>query len=118
MMMRSIKRGQLVAGRRYAELGIVELAGKEYAACGAYVDDRVLVAYLGDDDVLTTWDGEPLGGYVLTASWPTPRSYVSSHRHQVVATLHDGRTYTGRSAGRGMLVRARRLAADRSGRRS
>jgi hypothetical protein len=117
MAHRSIRSGELEPGRTYSEVGIFEHDGREYVANGAFVNDDLLIGYLGADGLLTRWDGEVIGRYVIAASWPTPRSYVSSHQHQVIATLRDGRTYTGRSAGRQMVLHATRVAADRLGRR-
>ncbi len=115
MAHRFIKSGELGPGRTYGEVGIFEHGGREYVANGAFVNDDLLVGYLGADGLLTSWDGDVIGRYVIAASWLTPRSYVSSHQHQVIATLRDGRIYTGRSAGRQMVLRAKRVAADRPG---
>jgi len=81
--------------------------------------DRI-VAYLGPDTgvpgaptirglregILTDWHGTELGTYRITRTWRTPRSYVSSTMHQVYATV-DGVTYTGRSAGVGMIFKGK-----------
>jgi hypothetical protein len=71
-----------------------------------------LVAYLGPDGVLETWGGQPIGRYYITATWRTPRSYVSTAMSQVYATV-DGRIYTGRSAGLGMSFRGRLIRRGR-----
>lgn len=91
------------------ETCVVEVGGTEYMAQGAVVTPDYCMAYLGDDHVLTDWHGAQLGTYRITASWPTPGSYVSDKMHQVEATI-DGIVYTGRSAGTGMLYRGRRKA--------
>jgi hypothetical protein len=65
-----------------------------------------LIAYLGKDGVLTDWHGSPLGTYRVTATWRTPRSYVSSTMSQVVARV-GAATYKGRSAGVGMSFRGK-----------
>lgn len=66
-----------------------------------------VIGYLGADNVLTDWYGNPIGTYRIVATWPTPQSYVSSHYHQVEACV-DGIVYTGRSGGRGMVYQGRR----------
>lgn len=88
---------------------VVEHGGQEYAAQGAHVTPSYIVAYLGADGILLDWHGRPLGSYRITASWPTPHSYVSDKMHQVEAVA-AGTTYTGRSAGTGMIYRGRRKA--------
>lgn len=84
----------------------IEHEDRTFEAGGAVVADQFAVAYLGKDGVLTDWHGETLGTYRITATWKTPRSFVSGHMHQVVASV-GGRTYTGRSAGVGMIFRGR-----------
>lgn len=90
------------------EVGVVEHEGREYRALGAVVTENTIAAYLGKDGQLTNWGGEVIGTYRITASWYTPRSFVSSRMFQVRATV-NGVTYTGRSAGVGMLYRGRRV---------
>jgi hypothetical protein len=63
-------------------------------------------------DVMIDWDSsKELGTYRITRTWKTPHSYVSSTMNQVYATV-NGITYTGRSAGVGMLFRGRKVSHD------
>jgi hypothetical protein len=80
----------------------VKHEGVEYTAGGAVIGAAEVVGYLGANGVLTDWHGNGIGTYRQTAKWRTPRSAVSSHMFQVEATV-DGRKYTGRSAGLGMV---------------
>lgn len=84
------------------EIGIIEYEGKEFAAFGSVITDTHISAYLGKAGVLTNWAGEAVGTYHITSTWSIPRSFVSSTMHQVYACV-NGKTYTGRSAGVGML---------------
>ncbi|KKM55805.1 hypothetical protein LCGC14_1552240 [marine sediment metagenome] len=82
-------------------------AGQSFESGGAFVSPVYVIAYLGKDNVLTDWHGARLGTYHVTASWPI-NSYLSSHMNQVYARI-DGITYTGRSAGEGMLFKGKRV---------
>src|SRR5438552_4232374 len=88
------------------EVGIIVHAGREYSALGAVVTDTHVTAYLGKNGQLTNWNGETIGTYRITRTWRTPKSYVSETMSQVYATV-NGRTYTGRSAGVGMIFNGR-----------
>ncbi len=88
-----------------------EHEGRKFESGGAVVTPDRIFAYLGKDSVLTDWHGKPLGTYRITATWRTPRSYVSSTMHQVYATV-DGITYSGRSSGVGMSFSGRRREAQ------
>jgi hypothetical protein len=83
--------------------------GRKYESGGASVTLDHIIAYLGKDGVLTDWHGNPIGTYRITATWKTPRSYVSSTMNQVIAYT-KGISYTGRSAGEGMVFRGKRVA--------
>lgn len=73
--------------------------------CAHVTDDR-LVAYIGKDFTVTTWDGEVIGSYVITSSWRV-QSHVSSERFAVRIRLNDGRIFKGRTFGEGMIVHAK-----------
>ena len=105
------------------EVGIVEHDGHEYRALGSVITDSHLIAYMGDvvwtDShtlgsrektryAVTTWDGAIIGKCVITSTWEIPRSFVSSQMHAVYVWLKDGRHYKGRTAGPGMILRAKR----------
>lgn len=55
---------------------------------------------------VTDFHGEVIGTYRITATWKTPKSYVSDVFHQVEATV-GGVVYTGWSAGAGMALSGR-----------
>jgi len=86
--------------------------GKAFFAAGSSVTELCCNAYLGEGRKLTSSSGQIIGHYRLTSWWPTPRSFVSSRCYQVLAFV-GGRTYTGRSAGIGMLFRGRRIASEK-----
>jgi hypothetical protein len=75
-------------------------------AGGAVVTPDLLIAYLGENGVLTDWNGRAIGTYKITHAWRTPNSHVSDKMFQVQATV-QGRKYTGRSAGVHMTYRGR-----------
>ena len=81
--------------------------GRSYESGGAIVTPDRIIAYLCKDHQLNDWHGNKLGTYRITSTWKTPRSYVSDVMHQVYAKV-DGVTYTGRSAGEGMIFTGRR----------
>lgn len=119
--------GTIAPGSAFAEIGTITHEGREYAACGAYITDDRLVAYLhrppepgpyrrpriGDRGDVQTWDGTRIGDYVVSGVWSTPRSHTSSTRESVRIRLTDGRRYTGRSFGAGMIVHAKRASGRR-----
>ena len=86
----------------------VEHEGHKFTSRGAVVTPDIVIAYLGNNGVLTDWHGATIGTYRITSTWPTPRSYVSGAMHQVRAVV-DGVTYTGRSAGIGLIYRGKRV---------
>jgi hypothetical protein len=92
---------------------IVEHEGKKFEAGGAVVTDEWVIGYpkldsehVGATGTLTSWHGEPLGTVRITSKWRTPKSFVSSHMFQMEARV-NGKTYTGRSAGNGVIFRGR-----------
>jgi len=91
----------------------IELAGQTFEAGGAVVTPDAIVAYLGPARVLTDWHAQRIGTYRIVSSWTTPRSTVSERMHQVEAVV-DGVTYTGRSAGLGMIFKGKRKSTPRS----
>ena len=82
--------------------------GKSFTSGGAVVSPERIVAYLGKDNVLTDWHGNPIGTYRIVSTWKLPYwYYISTTMHQVEATV-DNILYTGRSCGIGMLYRGKR----------
>lgn len=90
---------------------VIEHDGRKFESGGAVITDDFLIGYLGKDGQLTDWAGNRMGTYRITSTWRTPRSYVSSTMNQVAVKLSDGRRYTGRSAGEGMVFKGKRIAA-------
>jgi hypothetical protein len=79
---------------------------------GSVVTEDCAIVYLaGTLKYVTNWRGQMLGKCRVVSSWPTPRSY-SSRMFQIEATIY-GITYTGRSAGAGMIARLRRKASQK-----
>jgi hypothetical protein len=131
--------GAVAVGQTFAETGTVIHNGTPFASGGAHVTDDRLVAYLGTGQVripahtvnwnhrtllisermgrcgpVTTWEGKPIGHYTIEKTWRTPtRGGDYYDMCQVSVMLDDGRTYQGRSQGPGMIVTAKRLAAQR-----
>jgi len=93
----------------------ITIDGCSFTAGGAVVTPERLVGYLGKQRAdglrdLNDWHGRWLGTCRITATWRTPRSYLSHVMHQIYATV-NGATYTGRCAGDGMLFRGRAVKA-------
>lgn len=85
--------------------------GRVFESGGAAITEDRLVAYLAPAGVLTDWHGRKIGTYTVTSTWRTPGSFMSESMSQIRACVGP-RTYTGRSAGEGMVLRARRLASE------
>ena len=90
----------------------IEHQGRHYTAGGAVVADTYVIAYVGEVipggtvRQLTDWHGNVIGSCRITATWRTPRSFLSDTMSQVYATVAR-RRYTGRSAGPGTIFRGR-----------
>ena len=87
------------------EIGIIVHEGKEFAARGAVVTPTYAVAYPGKGGILQNWEGKAIGTWRAIASWPI-RSYMGSRMYQIRAWI-DGRCYTGRGFGEGMIWRGK-----------
>lgn len=73
------------------------------------------VAYVGPDgSTLQTWRGTWLGVVRLGCSWPV-RSHFGPRMYQAEVRAF-GRTYTGRTFGKGMAIRLRETAASKRAR--
>lgn len=89
---------------------VVNFQGNDFVSGGSVVTEDYAIVYLaGTMKHVTNWRGERLGSCWVVSSWKTPRSYVSSRMFQIEATIY-GITYTGRSAGAGMIARLKRKA--------
>ena len=77
--------------------------GCTFESGGAAIFGDRAIAYLSTDmRRVTTWRGADIGPARVVSSWPMPRSWISSRQYQVEATI-NGRVYTGRTMGGGML---------------
>lgn len=87
--------------------------GQTFKAGGTVITEgHISGAYLGANGVLNSAHGVAIGRFRITKTWPMPRTcFISSTQSQVVATV-QGRTYQGRSFGKGMLFNGKRLAAE------
>jgi hypothetical protein len=100
---------------KFSEEATIEFQGVGYTAGSGYVDDERCIGYphfpKGEYQFargeLRSGQGKVLGTCKITSIWRTPRSYVSSTMCQIEAVV-DGKTYTGRGAGHGMLFKGRR----------
>jgi hypothetical protein len=102
----------------WAEEATVIHEGKRFTAGGAVVQPDHVIGYLkfppnatkcvGACGELVSWSGEKIGTFVITSSWKTPRSYVSSRMFQVRAYIVGVGAFTGRSAGNGMIYKGKR----------
>lgn len=92
---------------KFGEIGIVEFQGKEFAARGASIVGDRAVAYCSKGGVLTEWAGKPIGTWHAVTSWRLPlTAWISDRMYQIEAVI-DGRVYTGRGCGEGMVWRGR-----------
>lgn len=87
-----------------------------------------LCAYIGDNEPngigidrqigrsypVTVWTGEPIGRATIGKQWRV-RSHWGTHMCQIYARI-NGREYTGRGFGPGMIVRLRETAESKRGR--
>jgi len=90
----------------------VEGGGRTFDAGGAYVDDQFIIAYPVGGGILGNWHGGRMGTWRATSSWRV-QSHYGTHMYQIIATLDDGRIYTGRGFGEGMSFRGKRIASQR-----
>lgn len=97
----------------------VEHKSRKFTSGGAVVTPKFCIGYPGTTDPATgvrplkDWHGKVIGTIVYTAQWETPRSYFTPRMYQAYATI-DGATYTGRTAGNGMIFKGRRVAKERN----
>lgn len=103
------------------EIGTIEHSGRKFSALGSVVDTARgrVSGYVGSGTVpgygshvrpLTSWDGKTRIGVIWPkSSWSTPRSPFSSKMYAYEAEI-DGRRYSGRGMGEGMVVHLKRRA--------
>jgi hypothetical protein len=87
--------------------------GKEFTAGGAAITDDYLVAYPNKGGVLSGWHGNPIGVWRTISGHPAiffgRRSWQGSTYYYMRATLDDGRVYSLRGFGAGMVARGKRM---------
>jgi hypothetical protein len=91
-------------GREFTSGGYVETPDHLIGYLKAPDGGKECVDAVGD---VTTWAGDKVGRYRITSRWRTPRSVMSGHMNQVRIVV-GGKSYTGRSGGAGMIVKAKR----------
>jgi len=89
---------------------VIEHEGHSFEAGGAVVTETHLVAYPADNGILTDWHGRVIGTWREVSSWRID-SWQGDRMYAIRATV-DGKTYHGRGFGSGMILRARRVAAE------
>lgn len=81
--------------------------GRQFEAGGAMIAPDFAVAYMGKDMAsVTDWHANPLGAARVVSSWKMPRSWQGDRQYQVEARI-NGRLYTGRTMGGGMIWRGK-----------
>lgn len=84
------------------------LGGTKNTVSG-YIKERGPAGFSARDGVrvdLTDWHGKKIGEGIRRSCWKTPRSFVSSTMCQYDVQI-DGKLYTGRGAGDGMIWNGR-----------
>ena len=88
----------------------IEHEGHKWTAGGAVVTDTHIYGYpkiQGSRGVLMDWhDQQELGKLVVTSSWKI-NSCFGSHMFQMEVTMPDGKVYTGRGMGDGMIFKGK-----------
>lgn len=82
-----------------------ELEGRTFESGGAVVTENYVIGYMSSDmKRIQTWRREHITDNVkITSSWRV-RSFISDKQYQIRALI-NGRWFTGRTAGGGMIIR-------------
>ena len=75
----------------------------DFQSGGAVVTCQKITAYPKSDGVLGDWHGNPIGTWRSVSNWKQHGLII----HQIEATI-EGRTYTGRGQGVGMVYNGKR----------
>jgi hypothetical protein len=101
------------------EVGTYTHEGRDFAALGSVVDEArgILCAYVtrreDGSHVLSTWGGETLAPLVKTGTWLNRNTFGGFPvRMFAWRCTYQGRSYSGRNAGDGMLLRMRTKVAS------
>jgi hypothetical protein len=89
--------------------------GRQFTSGGAVVTNDYLIAYPGEDGVLTDWHGNTIGAYRVVSSKPAvffgQHSWQGS-RYYFMRAVVNGSTYALRGFGVGMIARGKRVKGD------
>lgn len=86
--------------------------GRTLTCGGAVITDGYVIAYPGKRGVLNDWHGKPIGTYWTISSRPAVFSGRPSHigsRYYYMRAVVNGRRYSLRGFGEGMIARGRAL---------
>lgn len=93
---------------------IIEHNGKKFESGGAVVAGNYLIAYPADNGELKDWHGKVIGTYHITSSRPAVffgrRSWVGD-RYYFMRAVVDGRQYSIRGFGKGMIAKGKAVKA-------
>jgi hypothetical protein len=91
----------------------IEYKGRKFTSGGAIVADDYLIAYPAEHGVLKDWHGNALGTWRVISSRPAVffghGSFYGNNYYYMRATLSDGRKYSLRGFGKGMIAKGRRI---------
>lgn len=116
------ERNNVVDPRNGAVVGFAEVAtithnGRDFTSGGAYIDPDRAIGYpkfesdhIGASGVMQSWNGDTLGTASITSSWRI-NSHWAPRMFQIECVI-DGRTYTGRGMGSGMIWRGKRKSTS------
>jgi len=96
----------------FAVLGTVEYAGRTFTAGGGFLSDGYLYGYPNPDGTVSTWaEIIPGARIVRRTAYRQWNPFSRWHEPRVCyrIRLADGREYSGRNSGEGMLLKARRV---------
>ena len=95
-----------------AEVGTFVHEGRAFEASGALVSADHLICYPHEDGTVRDWQGNVLGTYRIISSRPAVFFGHSSHwgdRYYYMRATVDGRTYSIRGFGTGMIAKGKAI---------
>lgn len=92
--------------------------GHTFESGGAVATDDYLIAYPSDEVTnhgyaLKDWHGRIIGSWHKVSSWPI-QSWQGTRYYAMRARLTDGREYSLRGFGTGMIARGKRIKSSRA----